>query len=162
MKILVVSDNHGKITNMNIVEKMEYDHLIHLGDSELNHDFIASRGYLSIIGNCDYDPKYDSEKIVQFDNCNIFLTHGHLRNIRKTSDLEQIEELKKYDIVMFGHLHIPYLKQVDKTIYMSPGSIEYPRGDFIYPTFAEITIINNKIKIEYFTIQSGKIKRMEL
>jgi putative phosphoesterase len=162
MKILVVSDNHGKLVNMNLVEQEEYDYLFHLGDSQMSHDFIASRGYTCVVGNCDHDFNYDSEKVIEIEDKRILLTHGHLRNINDVTDLEQVEELYQFDLVLFGHLHIPYVEEINGTIFSSPGSIEYPRGNYRYPTFSKINIINDKIDIEHFAIINGEVQRIQI
>ena len=45
-----------------------------------------------------------------------------------------------YDIVMYGHTHVPFLDVGDKVTILNPGSISYPRQDGRKHTFMMIDV----------------------
>ena len=40
-----------------------------------------------------------------------------------------------YDVVMYGHTHVPYIEIGDDVTILNPGSISYPRQPGRKPTF---------------------------
>ena len=56
----------------------------------------------------------------------IFATHGHVHN------LEHVPMLKKGDILLHGHTHVPVCRETDRCIYMNPGSISIPKEDSLH------------------------------
>ena len=51
----------------------------------------------------------------------IYLTHGHVYNESK------VPPMKKGDILLHGHTHIPKCVEHENYIYMNPGSISIPK-----------------------------------
>ena len=82
MKILIVSDTHGRHGNLDEVLEREgsIDLLIHLGDVEHEDDYIeAVAGCPThiVAGNNDYFSFLSHEKEIQIGKYKVFLTHGH-------------------------------------------------------------------------------------
>ena len=82
MRVLLVSDSHGRNQNMEkVIRKASpVDLLIHLGDLE------GSEGYLEAIapcpvemvaGNNDFFSRLPREKVITIGRHQIFMTHGH-------------------------------------------------------------------------------------
>lgn len=42
-----------------------------------------------------------------------------------------------YDVVMYGHTHVPYIEIGDDVTILNPGSISYPRQAGRKPTFLD-------------------------
>lgn len=135
MKILVLSDTHRSIRNvMSLLSDMkDVDRIIHLGDLvrdaqdlESIYDKIPVE---YVAGNCDFfEGDIPKEKIIQLHGKRIFMTHGHIYNVKRTYEdiVNQFSE-KKVDVVLFGHTHVPYLHYIGEGILMNPGSINEPR-----------------------------------
>ena len=51
----------------------------------------------------------------------IFLTHGHKFNE------EHLPMLKKGDILLHGHTHVPVCREHESYVYMNPGSVSIPK-----------------------------------
>lgn len=51
----------------------------------------------------------------------IFAAHGH--NFNK----ENLPMLKKGDILLNGHFHVPACEEIGAYIYMNPGSVSIPK-----------------------------------
>lgn len=131
MKILVLSDTHGKIDkSLKIIEKNKIDLIIHLGDYSSDAKDIANitgLEVLSVKGNCDFNDKETNEElIVTIKNKKMLITHGHLYNVKVeyNSIYYRAKEVNA-DLVLFGHTHRPFLYE-GEIIMFNPGSIEYP------------------------------------
>ncbi len=70
-------------------------------------------------------------------NPSLLLVHGSPRKIneyvyddRPLATFERLAALAGTDIVLFGHTHLPYTKQVGSTLFVNAGSVGKPRdGD---------------------------------
>lgn len=51
----------------------------------------------------------------------IFVTHGHVFN------KENLPPMKKGDIFLHGHTHIPACERIGDVFYMNPGSVSIPK-----------------------------------
>ena len=82
MKILVVSDTHGKDRALEYVLKKtgKPDMLIHCGDVEGSEDYIralADCPVHMVAGNNDFFSDLDREEEFFIGNYRVWLTHGH-------------------------------------------------------------------------------------
>lgn len=154
MKIIVVSDTHGRIEEfLEQIEKMDkIDMIIHLGDYlEDGLEIEEKTGIKTMVvkGNGDFlHPGYSEDKIFDIKGKKIFITHGHRYNVRYGVDnlLYKGEEIKA-DLVLFGHTHVSTLSEESGIIVMNPGSPSLPRGFKGKKTFGIIEI-DKDIKIE--------------
>lgn len=107
----------------------DVDLMIHCGDSELRAVDPAIKGYSTVKGNCDYDEKFSNELLLDVKGNKIFVTHGHLFQIK--SSLSKVSHCAKEleaDFVFFGHSHLLKAEMIDGTLFLNPGSISLPRG----------------------------------
>ena len=151
MKILVVSDTHGKTGLLQeVLEKhKDIDVKIHCGDSELSADALILSGFHIVEGNCDARGQFQDEQIVEAEDIKIFISHGHLYKVKQTLlpiSLRAKEVGAK--IVCFGHSHFLGVEEKEGIIYLNPGSLNFPRGRK-EGTYAIIEIMEN-IKISYW------------
>lgn len=51
----------------------------------------------------------------------IFITHGHVFNEKN------LPMLKKGDILLHGHTHVPVCREHEDYVYMNPGSVSIPK-----------------------------------
>lgn len=155
MKYYIVSDIHG--SSKNIKKVLEYfdfdgDYLLVLGDilyhgprnnipenyepKEVMAMLNARKDkILAVRGNCDGEvdqmvldfPITADYMILPFENYKVFMTHGHL--------YKEFPWMKKEDVLLSGHTHIPVAKQEDGMICLNPGSISIPKMNHV-PSFA--------------------------
>ncbi len=141
MKVLVVSDTHGRIGRLQtIIEKVQpVDLLIHLGDFEGNKYYIESiiDCELEIVsGNNDIDPELLDEKIINIGKYKVLITHGHRFSVNSGIDrLANYGASKGVDIVMFGHTHKPIIEYRNGITMVNPGSLTYPRQENAKPSY---------------------------
>ncbi len=151
MKILICSDIHGDIEcaerMIDAFHKEGAEKIIILGDilyhgprNDLPPHYAPKEvitllnGYkdkiTAICGNCDAE--VDAMVLdfainpgfihTEFDGIPVMLTHGHKHNT------EHPEELKKGEILLHGHTHVPKIEHFgDGNVYINPGSVTLPK-----------------------------------
>lgn len=152
--LLVMSDSHG---DRAIVEEVKerylgkVDAIFHNGDSELDAKDSLWEGIYVVGGNCDYDPVYKEQSVIQLGDVTVAQTHGHLYGINFTwMRLDYWAEEVGADICLYGHLHAPDASVRGKTLFINPGSISQPRGMIRECLYAILTIFEDRIHIEYY------------
>ena len=150
MKVLIVSDTHGR--EQNLAEALEQtgpiDQLIHLGDVEGGAEHIrelAGDAPAAIIaGNNDFFCDLPNERIFTLGGHRIFMTHGHGYFVHSgTLYLKREARKKGADIVMFGHTHKPYMEEDNELLVLNPGSLSLPRQEGHHPTYIVMEIADD-------------------
>ena len=163
MKILFFSDIHGITNNLKILEELDkkekFDKIVCLGDlyysgptfdnslkvdSKYVLEFLMnfSDRLICMKGNCDSDvdikasdfPICSNLALINTDNLDIYLTHGNEYSMSKN------RKFNRKGILVYGHEHIPYIRQNNDMTYICVGSISLPRGD----SKSSYMIYNNK------------------
>ena len=141
MKILIVSDNHGRTGNLERVlrEQGKIDYFLHLGDTEGSEDYIEALldcPHVIVAGNNDYFSDLPDEKTFKLGKYKIWMTHGHLYGIYMgTGKLEREMARRGVDIAMVGHTHVPMIQWCGERVILNPGSISYPRQSGRRPSY---------------------------
>ncbi len=133
MKVLIISDTHGKTSCIRQIRDIvgDIDMLVHLGDVCGDEEFIRDNFDCEIhmvAGNNDWhtDLPYDEEFMI--GNKYTYITHGHRQHVSYgTERLEDMIKERGYDIVMFGHTHVRTLKYYGGSYIVNPGSLALPR-----------------------------------
>lgn len=131
MKIVVLSDTHGDgdIIPTVIAQHPDADYYFHCGDSELSYDDPRIKDCKRVRGNCDHDVQYPVEEIVTLEDKTIFMTHGHLFNVKSTlTPLYMRAREVGAQIVLFGHSHVLGAELEGDMLFVNPGSLRLPRG----------------------------------
>lgn len=135
MRILIVSDTHGKDKNLEcVLEKCgKIDGLIHAGDVQHSADFIrvvAGCPVYMVRGNNDFFEDLPDEVTFTLGKYRCLLTHGHTYCVNAGYETIRREgRARGMDIVIFGHTHRPLIEHEKDLIVLNPGSISYPRQD---------------------------------
>lgn len=130
---LFISDIHGNVDNLDALDLSKYKTIFFLGDlygsfdnDEYVKEFINNNKdkLVCIKGNCDYPYIYDEFGLIgneyitfKEDDITFYLTHGH-----------RIQN-NDANIVIYGHEHIPYIKEENNKTYICVGSVSRPRSD---------------------------------
>ena len=130
MKILVLSDTHGRLdTAKKLIKNLNPDYTIHLGDmsedcQRLEMDF-PQKIIVSVKGNNDYfDKSYPLEREFTLCGKKFFMCHGHKYNVKRSLLVLKYKGMEKNaDIILFGHTHMPYMDNTDGLIMLNPGSV---------------------------------------
>ena len=155
MKILIVSDTHGRHANLEAVLEREgaIDLLLHLGDVEGEEHYIENLLDCPchvIAGNNDMFSYLSKEKEIRVGNYQVWMTHGHNYYVSmSTQKLRDAAKARRVDIVMYGHTHKPYIDTESLPMVINPGSISYPRQEGRMPSYIVMQIgADNQAKFE--------------
>ncbi|MDO4293033.1 MAG: metallophosphoesterase [Eubacteriales bacterium] len=144
MKILIVSDTHGR--DGNLIDVLDLagpvDMLVHCGDVEGSEDFIreiAGCPVHMVAGNNDFFTDLPREEEFLIGDYQVWLTHGHNYYVSVGDDFIREEAASRgADIVMYGHTHRPLIelaKEPGEVTAINPGSISYPRQEGRRPSY---------------------------
>lgn len=178
MKLMIASDIHGSSYYcrrlLECFKNENADRLVLLGDilyhgprNDLPREYAPkaviamlneiSDKILCIRGNCEAEvdqmvldfPCLADYAVILLENRLVYLTHGHVYNESK------LPPIKKGDILLHGHTHIPKCVEHESYVCMNPGSVSIPKensyhGYMIYEkgTFL-FKDLDNNIKNEY-------------
>ena len=150
MKILLVSDTHGRDERLEEVLKLEKpDFLCHMGDLEGSEDHIRviTKCPLAMVsGNNDFWTDLNPEVTFELHGFRIFMTHGHYYYAH--SGHEQLKSAGRRngaDIVLFGHTHRPTLEWDKDIIVANPGSLTFPRQEKRRPSYMVLYLEKGKV-----------------
>lgn len=153
MKILIVSDTHGAHGNLDIAmeEEAPFDMMIHLGDVQDGQHYIEAVTDCPlhmVQGNNDFFADLPSDKEIKIGSHRAFLTHGHGYGVYM-GEAGLIREAKRRqaDIVMYGHTHIPTIREKEGILVLNPGSLRFPRQEGRLPSYIVMKVEKGR-KIE--------------
>jgi putative phosphoesterase len=159
MRMLLFSDSHGDIHNM--VKALncnrDVDLVIHLGDCVSDilkiGEMFPNLKYEFVKGNCDWSRGYPLEKTLEIDGLKIFITHGHLYNVKY--DYQRIAQRGTVigaNAVFFGHTHEPEEFFSDGMLVLNPGSIGRARGLAAKSTYCTVQLTEGRIVSRFMSI----------
>ena len=145
MKILVVSDTHGNLKNIEFALKnFPHEKVFFLGDGYKDLKNFGDEEIYAVKGNCDFFVTADEDEVLKIEGYKILLTHGHTYGVKYTlSALTEKAEKEKFDLVCFGHTHKFFNLEKNGVTYLNPGSL----GAMCENSFAILNIEKNSIKI---------------
>jgi len=152
MKLMVASDIHGSTfyckKMLDAYKKEKAEKLLLLGDilyhgprnhlpKEYDTKSVArllnahKEEILCVRGNCDTEvdqtvldfPILAEYAILYIENRLVFATHGHIFNN------QHLPMLKKGDVLLHGHTHVPAYEEYKTHFYLNPGSVSVPKED---------------------------------
>lgn len=162
MKIVLVSDTHGKDKNLEWVLEHEkpFDALLHCGDVEGREDYIEAAAecpaYM-VAGNNDFFSDLDRELEVELAGRKFLITHGHGYGV--SLDFGRLAEEARYrgaQVAAFGHIHKPVCQEIDGVLLLNPGSLCYPRQEGRKPSYMVVEAeAGGELRCEIRYVKSG-------
>jgi len=106
-----------------------------------------------------------TERNLRYDDVSIYLTHGSpIDNLNQYIRKEDVSEwnLNRWfdefpDFVLFGHTHVPFVKEIEGTIIANPGSIGQPRDGDSRSSYAVINSDRKEIEFKRVDYNIEKI-----
>ena len=146
----ILSDNHSDWPP-HIAESLAgVDAIIHAGDIgpyKLVLDMEAIAPTTAVLGNTDGDMPINESAVVTLDGKKFFVQHivdPHRLQATLRERLKRIEP----DVVVFGHTHMPFCETLGGVLFLNPGSVTQPRGDY-RPSMVRMTLDNGKITPQF-------------
>ncbi len=159
MKVLVMSDSHGYISNAKIAldRNPEVKMVLHLGDycrdaTQLTQMYPDIK-FEYVYGNCDIGiGAIPADRTIDIEGKKIFMTHGHRYSVKWDYNriLEKAES-EKSDVILYGHTHIANIDYVNKFLIVNPGSISESRSN-LSESYAILDISDGKVNAELYFI----------
>lgn len=146
MRILVFSDSHGNLDNVEKVIKRSgnIDMIIHLGDIIGQDEKLRAMCECPVKivkGNCDFYSENPVSDVVTLGENKIFITHGHNYGVGWSLDrLFYAAQENGCNIAMYGHTHVPGTVIQEGVIIVNPGSVSRPRQLNHKPTYILMNI----------------------
>lgn len=147
MKILIVSDTHGRLDHLEeAIERVgDFDAMIHCGDLEGQEDEILElaegRPVTFVRGNNDWDSKLPYVATVQYGNYRILVTHGHRFGAYNTNELVERAHEENCNVAVYGHTHFPVIDEDNDGVdVLNPGSLTFPRQPNRRPSYIVMEI----------------------
>ena len=145
MKVIIVSDTHGRDDNFYKVMSMHNpDMVIHCGDIEGSEQAMKRSvdcPMMIVSGNNDYFSELPKEREFEIEGYKVWMTHGHHYYVSVGNErLKQEAIARGVDIVFYGHTHRPLVDREDEIIVVNPGSLSYPRQEGHIPSYAIMEI----------------------
>ena len=142
----ILSDNHSDWP-LHIAESLAgVDAIIHAGDIgpyKLVQDMEAIAPTTAVLGNTDGDMPINESAVVMLDGKKFFVQHIVDPHRLQASLRERLKRIEP-DVVVFGHTHMPFCETLGGVLFLNPGSVTQPRGDY-RPSMIRLTIDHGKI-----------------
>lgn len=155
MKILVLSDSHGKDQYVfsALYDNRDSDVIIHLGDGANDIEFalegipeLQNTKLIRVRGNCDL---FSTDPVTTFENIGghrFYITHGYAQQVKRGVEALFLDAHKNNrDVALFGHTHRQFYELRDNIHLYNPGSIG--RGEY-----GIITIEGDQIEFEHCSL----------
>jgi len=175
--MLVLSDTHGSLFALKTVMNWAKDHMppndticdaVFLGDgaSDLRPAADAAGFYSNwkiLRGNNDYEHSIQDSAVFDFADHRFFICHGHRHSLYGGyHTLISAGRNNDANVVMFGHTHVPFLKNEGGLLLINPGSVGRPRSR-TGATFAVIECIPGEpLKVKFYGIDGVGIREVKL
>jgi len=127
-RILVCSDSHGRADLLALAydQQPKAEALVFLGDGLSDTGIFSSSGktHYLVRGNCDAGAQIPATQGFLFGGKNIMCTHGHRYYVKHSLD-ELLRHAKQhaFDLVLYGHTHVPRVDYIDGIYFFNPGSL---------------------------------------
>jgi len=145
MKIVVVSDSHGRDQRLDEILRLESDAdcYIHCGDIECSEDTYPM--FHTVQGNNDLFYHYPDKIILPIQGYRILVMHGdQFAYMHRLVRMAAFARKADCDIFCYGHTHIASLDQIDHVMMVNPGSLWRSR-DGRGPSYAIIQIDKEQV-----------------
>lgn len=154
MKVLVISDTHGKLDNAKkVIEQiipLGITTVLHCGDyvsdARILQKFYSDLTVHSVYGNCDMGFGGEYSQVVVIEHVSIYMSHGHRYGV-KWGDYDEVvidAKANEASVAVCGHSHCVYLCRQEGIIVMNPGSLSLPR-DSMNPSYGILNLENGRI-----------------
>lgn len=119
----------AKALPLTLIENLKsVDLIIHAGDwqtLDVYHQLCEFAPVEGVYGNVDDEPvrnQFEKNLVIEVGNVTIGITHGGGKN--KTTEKRALDQMEyeNVDILIYGHSHIPVVKEIGDMLLFNPGS----------------------------------------
>ncbi|MBQ0058375.1 MAG: YfcE family phosphodiesterase [Lachnospiraceae bacterium] len=142
MRVLIISDTHGRLFNLKkVIDRCgPFDHVIHAGDFQRQESEIKEMCGCSLTmvkGNGDGASSLPLMDVACVENDRILVVHGHRHMVAYDRDYAvSLAKENGCNMLVCGHTHMPFIDESDPDVtVMNPGSLTRPRQIDARPSF---------------------------
>lgn len=167
MKILVISDNHGDQAILKTVFdgfRDQVDAIFHCGDSETDQTNPVFNNVAVVEGNNDPRGAFPDDVVQAVGNETVFMTHGDLYGVSMgLTHLSLKAQEVGATLAFFGHTHQLGAESEEGSVYVNPGSISLPRGEYasIGGTFAIVTSTPTAVQVDFYDRHLDRLPELQ-
>ena len=146
----VISDTHGLLRPDAVEALRGSQHIIHagdVGDPAILQQLAAIAPVTAIRGNVDKEPwakKLPATEVVERGGISIYVLHD-------IAKLDLKPQAAGFQVVIYGHSHIPKQETRDGVLYFNPGSAG-PRRFKLPVTVGKLVVNGGKVRAEIVTV----------
>jgi putative phosphoesterase len=167
LKLGVVSDTHKHIANLgkalDFLKAQGAILYVHLGDDYEDPDDFRDFNFVRVPGV--YSEIYADENIPNRLVKNIvgwrlFLTHtisSHPNDLPGDIRPEDIISERRADAVVFGHTHVPEIKEDGGMLFLNPGHLKNEDKKGFPPTFAYVELSMNRMIVRVHELLEHRV-----
>jgi putative phosphoesterase len=150
MIIGVISDTHGLLRPEAIVALRGSEHIIHAGDvgaPDILEQLVTIAPLTAIRGNIDkqkWARKLPQTDVVELGGVSIYVLHD-------LSQLDLKPEAAGFQVVIYGHSHVPKQETRNGVLYFNPGSAG-PRRFRLPISLGKLSLAHGKVNAQLITI----------
>ncbi|MFW9833129.1 MAG: metallophosphoesterase family protein [Candidatus Thorarchaeota archaeon] len=176
-RVLVFGDTHIPSRRDSIpeafydhIEKTSYDLALITGDLVHEADMRSAlpplpRSFI-VVGNMDYNSRYNFHEQIQLDNFDVLLIHGtQLRPRGNIKQLWEIAQKIEADVTIHGHTHTASIDLYKDRLFLNPGTISGATGGWagkIDASFIELEVSNRSLLVRLFQTDWKTLKESTL
>ena len=168
MKIGVVSDSHGEMENLRralkAMREAGADRIVHLGDDYDDVTALSDQERAMIIqvpgvfSTYYQDPGIPNRLIEEWEGVRVLLTHTHQAHKHDLpTDLPPEDAVARGEVrmVLFGHSHIPEVREQGGVIWVNPGHLKADDKKGYPPTYALLEIVGSEVRVSILDLFAG-------
>ena len=167
MKLGILSDTHKHIVNLSkavqYLKEIGVGKVIHLGDDYTDIDEIGERDAIRVPGvfsDAYQDKTIPNRTIENFAGWRFLLTHtltSHANDLPGDLKPEALIDKRQVHVVLYGHTHVPELKQDAGIIFINPGHLKNEDKRGFPPTFGCIELTIDKLVARIYRLRDHSI-----
>jgi len=146
MQIGIISDTHGHVPNAVHDALAGVDHILHagaVGPVDVITELEAIAPVTAVRGNTDSAINLPETRLIEFGGKK-FLIHHIVDFSVPSNTVRTLLAEEQPQVVVFGHTHMPFCETLGGVLFLNPGSVTQPRGDY-RPSMVRLIIDHGKI-----------------
>lgn len=167
MRVLVVSDTHGELDNVELLAskavELGVDLVIHLGDDYEDAEPLIGKGFTvlrvpGVYEEAYFKPDIPHRLLLCLEDWLVLALHAPRRHDNDASwdpDPDMLASRRAVDVILHGHTHIPRAEEANGVVYVNPGHLKKEDKKGYPPTYAILDFDPDKLTVRIVELRTG-------